>query len=223
MTLRDSWHEQADDWVAWARTTGHDSYWTFHRAAFLPLVPSPGRLTVDIGCGEGRVSRDLVALGHRVVAVDSSPAMCHATAAHPTDPVPTVVADATQLPFATASVDCAVAFMSLHDVDEVEAAIGEIARILEPGGRLTMAIVHPMNSFNAAPTDSYFQRSLLADKVDRDGLTITFHMEHRPLQTYTEALVDSGFVIERVREPGTTDPESLSSRFPLFLNMVVRR
>ena len=53
----------------------HDSYWHFHRDLFLELVPPPGRRTLDLGCGEGRLSRDLKALGHDVVGVDRSPAM----------------------------------------------------------------------------------------------------------------------------------------------------
>ena len=63
-SLGTRWDEQAAAWTAWARAPGHDSYWQFHREAFLALVPPPGRLTVDIGCGEGRVSRDLRAAGH---------------------------------------------------------------------------------------------------------------------------------------------------------------
>src|ERR1039458_10831988 len=81
--LRDAWDTHANDWIIWARTPGHDSYWRFHRDAFLPLVPPPGRLTIDLGCGEGRVGRDLVRLGHRVLGIDGSPAMTIAAAAHP--------------------------------------------------------------------------------------------------------------------------------------------
>ena len=73
MTLRDAWEEQAEKWAVWARHAGHDSYHRFHRDAFLELVPPPGRRTLDVGCGEGRLTRDLTALGHRVSAVDLSP------------------------------------------------------------------------------------------------------------------------------------------------------
>src|SRR5215469_7617042 len=75
MPLAAGWDAHAVEWIAWART-GRDSYETVHRDAFLPLVPAPGRLTVDVGCGEGRVSRDLRALGHRMLAFDRSPPMC---------------------------------------------------------------------------------------------------------------------------------------------------
>jgi hypothetical protein len=51
-----SWEDQAENWLAWARTPGHDAYWSY-RDAFFPLLPAPGRRTLEVGCGEGRVAR----------------------------------------------------------------------------------------------------------------------------------------------------------------------
>jgi hypothetical protein len=59
VTLRQAWDDQAENWLRWARTPGHDSYWRFHGRRFLELIPEPGRLTIDVGAGEGRLSRDL--------------------------------------------------------------------------------------------------------------------------------------------------------------------
>ena len=81
--MRNAWDLHADEWISWARAPGHDSYWRFHREAFLPLVPPPERLTLDIGCGEGRLTRDLSRLGHRVLGIDASPAMVTAAASVP--------------------------------------------------------------------------------------------------------------------------------------------
>lgn len=143
--LRAAWEEHAAEFVAWARKPDHDSYWQFHRDQFLELVPVPGRRTLDLGCGEGRLSRDLKALGHAIVAVDASPTML--AAAQAADPgLETHLADAAALPFADGEFDCVVAFMALQDVDDLEGAAAEAARVLEPGGRLCIAIVHPMNS-----------------------------------------------------------------------------
>lgn len=230
--LGEGWNAHAHECIAWARAPGLDSYWEFHRDAFLSLVPRPGRLTVDVGCGEGRVSRDLRAMGHRVLATDLSLAMSRAAAAHPADPVPAVVADAARLPLAGASADCAVAFMSLHDIDHMPAAVREIARVLTVGGRLVMAIVHPINSAGQFAGDkadvdrpfviggSYLQPRRYVDTVTHESLTVTFHGEHRPLQAYTEALADAGFVLERLREPTDLDPAKPWRRIPLFLNIV---
>src|SRR4029077_8269883 len=99
----------------------------------------------DIGCGEGRVARDLKALGHNVVAVDVSPTMvAFAKAADPSMKV--LVADAARLPFDDGAADLAIAFMSLQDVDDMPGAIREAGRILERGGVFCLAIVHPINS-----------------------------------------------------------------------------
>jgi hypothetical protein len=107
--------------------------------------------------------------------------------------------------------------------------------VLEPGGRLCLAIVHPLNSAGAfdgpdaeSPfviDGSYLDRSHYADEIRRNGLEITFVSEHRPLQAYTEALTDAGFLIERLREPPvpeaavTTPRNRRWQRLPLFLHM----
>jgi 2-polyprenyl-3-methyl-5-hydroxy-6-metoxy-1,4-benzoquinol methylase len=76
--LAAAWEKHASEFIAWARKPGHDSYWQFHRDQFLALLPPPGRRTLDLGCGEGRLSRDLKKMGHDVVAVDLSPVMVDA-------------------------------------------------------------------------------------------------------------------------------------------------
>ena len=121
--LAGSWEQAAMEWTAWARKPGHDSYWRFHRAAFLPLIPQPGRLTLDIGCGEGRVARDLKALGHNVVAIDVSPTLvAQARAADPSMRV--LVGDAARLPFDDGAADLAIAFMSIAEPWSLSARSG---------------------------------------------------------------------------------------------------
>ena len=232
--LRDAWEHHAAEFVAWARTPDHDSYPQFHRELFLPLVPPQGRRTLDLGCGEGRVSRDLKAMGHRVVGVDVSATMLMAAReANPS--IDTCLADAARLPFADGSFDCVVAFMSLQDVDQMPTAVEEAARVLETGGRLCLAIVHPLNSagrFGGDEPDSpftiegsYLQSSFYEDNVARGGLEMTFVSAHRPVSAYAEALADSGLLIERLREPPvpehamTRPPNSRWARVPPFLHL----
>jgi SAM-dependent methyltransferase len=232
-SLREAWEEHGAAWVAWAREPHQDSYWRFHRDAFLEIVPDPGRRTLDLGCGEGRLSRDLKGLGHDVVALDASPTML--AAAREAEPsIETHLADAAALPFEDGAFDCVVAFMSLQDVDDYRSAIHETARVLEPGGWLCLAIVHPINSAGHFETfepgsrfvieGSYLEPFRYQASVERNGLEITFVSDHRPLQDYVEALADAGFTIERLREPAIPEAAIVDERsrawqrVPLFLH-----
>jgi SAM-dependent methyltransferase len=232
--LAAAWDAQAPNFVAWARRPEHDSYWHFHRDVFLDLVPPPGRRTLDLGCGEGRLSRDVKALGHDVVGVDHSPTMLAAGREADAE-IETYLADAASLPFADGSFDLVVAFMSLQDIDDFVGAIGEAARVLEPDGKFCMAIVHPLNSAGrfvgddaASPftiSGSYLEQNYYADEIARDGLELTLVSAHRPIQAYAEAVTAAGLLIDRLREPQVPDhalrkPHGKRwQRLPLFLHL----
>ena len=54
--LRRAWDAEADRWVRFARTPGHDrSFWDFGLPVFRTLLPPPSGLCIDLGCGEGRL------------------------------------------------------------------------------------------------------------------------------------------------------------------------
>ncbi|MGH7902598.1 MAG: class I SAM-dependent methyltransferase [Candidatus Dormibacteraceae bacterium] len=224
--LSEAWESEAPRWAAWAGEPGLDSYWRFHREAFLALLPEPRGLTVDVGAGEGRVSRDLAARGHRVISLDRSPSLVRlaAAAAGP----PALLADAACLPLIDCCASLVVAFMCLQDVDDMAEAVGEIARVLEPGGRLCLAVVHPVNGaggFATADPDapfviraSYFERRRYAEEVERAGFKVTFHSHHRSLEEYFGALEAAGLLTERVREPPAGDGGRWD-RVPLFLHI----
>ena len=63
-----SFEHVADEWIAWARTPGHDAYW-YYRDAFFALLPPPAGPVLEVGCGEGRVTRDLAARGYAVTGM----------------------------------------------------------------------------------------------------------------------------------------------------------
>jgi ubiquinone/menaquinone biosynthesis C-methylase UbiE len=161
-TLRDAWETEARSWIAWARKPGHDSYWRFHRDQFLRLLPPAPRRTLDVGCGEGRLPRDLTVRGYRVTAIDGSPTMIeHARAADPEGDYH--VADGASVPLPDGSVELVTAFMSLHDIDDLRGAIAEAARVLIGNGHLCMAIVHPLNSagtFESRTPDAFRATSM---------------------------------------------------------------
>jgi SAM-dependent methyltransferase len=213
MDLRDSREAQAGQWIKWAHAPGHDSYW-YHRDQFMSLLPPPGGQTVDIGCGEGRLTRHLKELGHVVVGIDASRSLV-AAAREADAAMDIVLADATAIPLRDTCADLVIAFMSLHDIDAMPATIKEIARVLVPGGHLCLAIVHPINScgrFEASAADArfviegdYLRPFHYSDAVERDGLSMTFHSQHRPLEAYFLALEAAGLFVEALREPSVPD------------------
>jgi ubiquinone/menaquinone biosynthesis C-methylase UbiE len=213
--------DRAQGWLAWARTPGHDAYWSY-RDAFFALVPAPGEATLEVGCGEGRVSRDLVARGHRVTALDASPTLLRAAAE--ADPASRYVEGAAEaLPFPDGSFDLVVAYNSLMDVADMPAAVREAARVLAPAGRLCACITHPMSDAGRwlddahfAITEPYLERRYAHVPIERDGLAFTFEGPAYPLQDYVQALEAAGLAIEALREPA--DPAGGRwARVPMFL------
>jgi SAM-dependent methyltransferase len=235
LTLHDAWNAEADRWAAWARTPDHDGSYAFQAPLFLDLLPPPGRLTLDVGCGEGRLTRDLTARGHRVVGADVAPRMIELAAeADPEGEY--VVADAADLPFEAGAFDLGVAFMSLHDMENMAGAVREVARVLEPGARMCAAVVHPLAASGAFEGDdpdapfvvreSYLERKRWRETLERRGLAITLNSVHPPLGDYARALEDAGFLLEALREP--TPPDSIVARdeawrrwrrIPMFLHL----
>jgi SAM-dependent methyltransferase len=203
------WEARADEWLAWARTPGFDAYWSY-RDAFFALVPAPAGRTLEVGCGEGRVSRDLAARGHRVTALDPSPTLLRA--AEERDPATEyVLGTAEALPFADASFALVVAYNVLMDVADVPAAVAEAARVLEPGGRLCACVTHPFTDAGRWAGDGddapfvvesgYLGARPFRDSMERAGLTMTFDGTAYPLEDYARALEAAGLAIEALREP----------------------
>lgn len=234
ISLAEAWKEQSNNWAAWARKPGHDSYWRFHRHQFFQLLPAPGVLTADIGCGEGRVTRDLKQLGHKTISFDISESLVNLARQADPEGVYTV-ADAACIPLADESVDLVVSFMCLQDVDDLSGAISEMSRILKRQGCACIAIVHPLNSagnFVSEAEDSefiikgsYLEEFRYSDTFERDELQMTFHSQHRPLETYSRALEEAGLLISAIREHPIGEYHNMEERsmrwrrLPLFLHL----
>lgn len=103
--------------------------------AILPHLGGDGPV-LDVGVGTGVVALGLSRLGRTVVGVDLSEPMLRRARDRG---VPVVQGDALRLPVRDASVDDAYAAWVLHLVADIGATLGEIARVLRPGGRCLVA------------------------------------------------------------------------------------
>lgn len=212
------WEQQAQNWIAWARKPGFDSYHRY-RDDFFALVPPPGKATLDVGCGEGRVTRDLVARGHTVTSIDAAPSML--AAARDADPDGTYVeADAADLPFQDGDFDIVVGYNTFMDVPDLPGALSEACRVLAPGGRLCMAITHPLTNPSARGSieeGSYFERTRFQGWERRDGMEMLFQGWNHPLTAFTRPLEDAGLLIEKIREPRTVRADGSVPPIPYHL------
>ena len=101
-------------------------------AAALDLLdPQRGERIVDIGCGDGALTRKIVARGATVLGIDNSPEMIAAARANGTD---AVLLDVANMTFAN-DFDAAFSNATLHWVLEKEQAARAIFRALKAGGR----------------------------------------------------------------------------------------
>lgn len=189
-----TWEAEAKSWITFARA-GEDAYW-FYRDAFFELVPEPGGRTIELGCGEGRVMRDLRKRGHAAIGIDAAPTLV--AAARALDPSGEyLVADAAALLFEDKSFDLAVAYNSLMDMDDMTGAIREAWRVLRPGSRFCICVTHPVNDAGrfehdepgaAFRMDAYRGRRPFDETVTRYGVTIRFVGWCYPLEGYTRPL-----------------------------------
>ena len=107
------------------------------------IAPRAGEIVVDLAAGTGTSSLPLAESGALVIPCDFSLGMLTVgKRAHPE--LPFVAADALALPFADASVDAITISFGLRNVADRHRALGEMLRILKPGGRVVVCeFSHP--------------------------------------------------------------------------------
>ena len=101
---------------------------------FAAVAEVPSHRYIEVGCGPGELAvRVRDELRADVVAIDISPRMVELARGRGVD---ARLGDVQELPFADREFDCAVAAWMLYHVPDVPRALGELARVLRPGGRL---------------------------------------------------------------------------------------
>ena len=102
--------------------------------AFAAIAEASPRRVLEVGCGPGELAeRVQVELGAAVVAIDISPRMVELARARGVD---ARLGDVQHIPFGEDDFDCVIAAWMLYHVPDVPRAVAELARVLEPGGRL---------------------------------------------------------------------------------------
>jgi ubiquinone/menaquinone biosynthesis C-methylase UbiE len=183
----------------------------------LPLVARQllgARRVLDIGCGEGQVARRIATPGTEVVGLDPTLSQLREARARGGGPR-YAIARAEALPCRSGAFDSVLVCLALEHVDAFEAAIHEVARVIEPGGRFVLLLSHPLLQ---APGSGWVDDQTLGEhywrigaylgdraEIDQvaDGVSLRF--VHRPLSRYVHAMGQAGLLIEDMEEPSPPD------------------
>lgn len=239
--VRHYWEENARTWTLLARMGCDVTRDNVNTPAFLSILPDvKGLCGLDIGCGEGHNTRQVVKLGARMSGIDISETFIrHAIEEEASVPlgINYIVSSALKLPFPDSSFDFATAFMSLMDMPQPGAVLKEAFRVIKKVGFLQFSILHPC--FASPP--SLWVRDEQGKKVGRmcsdyfkEGyLEIEewiFHKTpaelkaklprfrvprfHFTISSWMNMISGAGFFIEEVHEPYASD--EVLERIPGF-------
>ncbi|HEY4410741.1 MAG TPA: class I SAM-dependent methyltransferase, partial [Acidimicrobiia bacterium] len=175
---------------------------------------------LDVGTGEGQVARLAAGKGSGVV-VGVDPTWGQLTVARERAGGPVYArGTAAALPCRAASFDAVVACLVFEHIVDFAAAIGEVARVLRPGGRFLFFLNHPLLQ---TPNSGWIDDHILEEQYWRIGPYlpddeseeevapgVLLPFIHRPLHRYVNAMADHGLLIDRMEEPAP--PEGFLER-----------
>ena len=151
-----TWQKFVDDCV-----TGDDL------ETIIAHLDADSRTVLEVGCGAGRVAREVARTGRRVTGVDiSGEALKLARAAAERDrlDIEWVKAPVEHLPFADSSFDVVLTAHTLEHVQDLDAAVAELRRV---AARQLIVIVPREDRLNELSTDYHFQCFPTAEALER--------------------------------------------------------
>jgi SAM-dependent methyltransferase len=193
-----------------------------HEAVVRLLGDGPGTL-LDVGCGTGARTAPLAERQWDVTGVDVSEDMLRLARARGLD---VVRADATALPFESASFDAVVSMWTHTDVADFAAVVGEVGRVLRDAGPFVYVGGHPCfvgphsvfaGAAGVPALHSGYRRTgryTEGPGVIPDGLRAKVGATHLPLGLFMQAFLAAGFRLERFEElPDAEYPYMVATRW----------
>jgi ubiquinone/menaquinone biosynthesis C-methylase UbiE len=209
-----------DALAPWWKATFTDGADVEYELQILPLISSElkgARRVLDLGCGEGHVARTLSNKGAtNVVGIDPSTAQLqNALALERSRPGDRSVAYARamgeSLPFSQESFDAIVCCLAIEHATNVDAVLGEAARVLADDGCFLLLVNHPMYQGEGSGfvddeilgeqywrVGPYLDEVVSVEEVDRD---VFIPFSHRPLSRYINPLAERDCLLTKLLEP----------------------
>jgi SAM-dependent methyltransferase len=214
-SLKNEWIRLAPAWIREAREGRNPN-----RNGLLddPMLAACGDVrglrALDCGCDEGRFCRILRNRGAAyVLGLDLCEPMIAAAEELRGETDEYRVADVQDLGFLhDGTFDLAVSYLNQCDLPNVAANNREVFRVLRPGGRFAVANLHPMRSavggWQRSPTGE--KEHVILDRYFEEGerhwnmMGVDFTNFHRTLATTVRSFLETGFLLEDIREPTVT-------------------
>ncbi|RSD17233.1 class I SAM-dependent methyltransferase [Amycolatopsis eburnea] len=207
----------------------------YERPAALALAGDvAGQRVLDAGCGSGPLFAALRERGAVVSGFDQSAGMVEQARRRLGDDADLRVADlAEPLPYPDGEFDLVTASLVLHYLRDWAPTLGELKRVLKPGGRLIASVNHPLmvnlTHRQEGPRPDYFAHYTWTDEFPLHGQTGRMTFWHKPLHAMTDAFTAAGFRLAVVHEPRPTaaarelfpDDFPILDTFPSFLFFVL--
>ena len=166
---------------------------------------------LDVGTGEGQLARLAIQAGAELVA-GIDPTWAQVTVAEQKAGGPAYIqSEAAALPFPDASFDAVLACLVFEHIEAVDAAIAEVGRVLEPGGRFVFFLNHPLLQ---TPGSGWIDDHIIDEQYWRIGPYLTESNEieeveknvfipfvHRPMSRYVNAMAANGMLVTEMAEP----------------------
>jgi ubiquinone/menaquinone biosynthesis C-methylase UbiE len=182
----------------------------------LAFKPDQKEKVLDIACGQGAFCRLLQDKGAEVTGVDAATELIKLARDRSDPTIKYIVGDARDLSFLPEkSFSAASCILAIQNIDKVQPVFDSVARILLPGGRFAVVMMHP--AFRGPKSTRWGwddKESVQFRRVDRYLLprkepivthpgqktgeyTWTFH---RPMQTYIRHLRNAGLLVDHMEE-----------------------
>lgn len=216
------WDDYADEYDRWLadREPGQLVDTGFPAQLLDLLGDVSGKDVLDAGCGQGYLSRMLVARGARVTGIDLSPRLIQkARDADPNGRVEYRLADLSQpLPELDGTFATIACYLALNDVRDYRGFASTLEALATPGARIVLGFNNPYSSVVREHVPDYFAEGAIGTYFGMWEQGIKARYYHRTLEQYLDAFLDAGLrLVKLVDVPEAPSRTALQGRFPRFM------